>query len=1344
MLYPLKCIWQTRNLETGIVRLFTWTRASALLAMAPPLPSSLSPHICILSSPDLQDLLAAASLPQLPEILQSFSPLPQVTTRTTSLASVSHKAFSLRISDLNEIELACREDEEQRAVRMVDWIGSRIGARCAQWVEDMEKQEGKQPERLPWWEDLKRCLEGDHTPSKTETWNHPAAIILAVSTNTPNPLQAVSNLHSRTIDLPSWVDPTWLRYTLIVHPKGSALSDEEAGALYNAVKKQYGLHSYLLPLDMPNPPPAPVPVPTSKPRLPSAGSDYLDVTNQSSSRTGSQSTINTLRMNEKDIQQTAKFTREFLVMSLIPWMEKCVLDWNENFISTRRLPSRLFSSTRRLFGTPSPSPSPAPTHRSSSSRSSTLNVSSAPAPFPLVGGPPPQQRRLAEFATILGDFKLAVTVWETLSKEGRGGSDILPLLLSPSLSLSQHVSNALNGAITQPTALSQLRALLSAVRWEIGIDPMDFGSEMLAGERWLVWAAGSAEEPPAALLLAQAAFMSSKKLALRRAALWYLSAAKRLEKCGIKPLTMYFLRRAHDLYQSRPRKELSPSFWDADATLSPGSQNFDSIMSGIEHPLARLLYTTGDIKDAVKIFLGLLKGSASPTAIQASLNDTETDGVYLEDFRVAFEHLKSTLTDGEQMNELTLPFNLCNPRQTKLRFSDDDSAGQRSEWKKQEETWVRFAKSHEMSHHIATESRAYTNEPFWIDLALTNPLDVDVTLTNITVKAQEPDGSSSKSCLTIGVVDSVTVGAKETRTIPISVISTRPTTLTITHATYNFLSLLPSAEALAVRGKRLYNTPAQRQTPTYAADILMKVDVMEPGCRLLVNLAEDKNLTLCQGEVTALRLWMSNVGATPINEVWLIVGSESLWLGEAEQEEGVFTDEYSSGGTLHSTNSLRSQEPFAVPLGSLSTLAPEASLEVPLRFYVLDAGQKEIHISLLYREHKEALWKQARKAQACEVRPLFRVASSAIPSSNIEDMFLLDLTLQNISNYHIQITQISAVSPTWRSSSSVNAELGPVYPLQSSQFTFGVNPWDDASGCIETLKYISTKLADVIHGKEMQLSDPPQIDLCYSHIVQPSPSNTCNLQKLVHSGKRHVAASSILSTFNHIPNHLHPHIFPLFNPAALDFLICWKIPAENRSGALLVSGLNLGASHSPLRDILDAAGTLKSTRSMYAETRRERKEVLQSIRTSEWNSEMNPVHVVVNSTSQLAHDFTKGPCRARIDLTVRNYSTTSRAKVMLSLNSKAPERLPSDVHPIVYSGKLTYRATLEPIQCITFAVVAWIDRPGTYSLESWWTETEVLERIGDNTECVRYRYLEERSRYDDNSLITVCQKIDSA
>lgn len=43
----------------------------------PTLPSSLSPHVCILASPDVRQVLDGAGLPSLPEVLQCFSPLPQ-------------------------------------------------------------------------------------------------------------------------------------------------------------------------------------------------------------------------------------------------------------------------------------------------------------------------------------------------------------------------------------------------------------------------------------------------------------------------------------------------------------------------------------------------------------------------------------------------------------------------------------------------------------------------------------------------------------------------------------------------------------------------------------------------------------------------------------------------------------------------------------------------------------------------------------------------------------------------------------------------------------------------------------------------------------------------------------------------------------------------------------------------------------------------------------------------------------------------------------------------------------------------------------------------------------------
>lgn len=104
-----------------------------------------------------------------------------VTTRTTALTSIPLSSFALRFSDLEDIEVAIHEDEEQRAERTMDWIGSRVQIRCASWVELFEKQsslvpsEGPWKDRTPWWEEVKRCVESDHVPNRFEGWNHPVA-----------------------------------------------------------------------------------------------------------------------------------------------------------------------------------------------------------------------------------------------------------------------------------------------------------------------------------------------------------------------------------------------------------------------------------------------------------------------------------------------------------------------------------------------------------------------------------------------------------------------------------------------------------------------------------------------------------------------------------------------------------------------------------------------------------------------------------------------------------------------------------------------------------------------------------------------------------------------------------------------------------------------------------------------------------------------------------------------------------------------------------------------------------------------------------------------------------------
>ena len=109
---------------------------------------------------------------------------------------------------------------------------------------------------------------------------------------------------------------------------------------------------------------------------------------------------------------------------------------------------------------------------------------------------------------------------------------------------------------------------------------------------------------PAALLLAHAAQLSVIKGARRKAALWFLFAANRLEKCSIvrpsqllpgsffphfhqKSLTTYFLRRAQMMYESPIEKEFSPSFWESEDKSQKEWKGFEGIVPGVEHALGR-------------------------------------------------------------------------------------------------------------------------------------------------------------------------------------------------------------------------------------------------------------------------------------------------------------------------------------------------------------------------------------------------------------------------------------------------------------------------------------------------------------------------------------------------------------------------------------------------------------------------------------------------------------------------------------------------------------------------------------------------------------------------------------
>lgn len=1362
-----------------------------------PLPYSLSPHVCVLSSPDLESVLASASLPPLPQVLQSFSPLPNVTTRTTSLTSVTHSSFTIRFSDLVEIEAGCKEDGEVRASRTLDWIGARIAKRSARWVEDTERvQAGEKVGRTPWWDELRRCVEGDHVPSRIEGWNHPIAVILAVSTTAPNPLQAVTALHSRQLELPPWVDSTYLKYTLIVHPENSPLSDEEAGALFNAVKKQYGLHAHLLPLSLPSPPPPAIPVPAPLPRLPpppspesllspppppamfsapptptpgamgsslstqmmSFASSIDGPASAEEERTG-KSSGNSLRMHEKDIQMTARFVREFLLMSVVPFMEKCAIEWNETYSSTRRLPSRLFSSTRRLFGSSTPSsytPGHASTPSTSSvtSRTSISSVTSG-ANGSQAGGPPPMHRRLAEFATILGDIKLAISVWESLRKEGKGGSDILPLLLAPSPALALHASHALNTLhlpSPDPPAHAQFHALTYAVRWTIGINPQDFLSNTLEGERWLVSTAGSAEEPHAALLLGHAALLSTMKRAKRRAALWYLFAANRLEKCGVRPLTMYFLRKAHALYTAGPEKSLSPSLWDSEDRSPTDWVGFPDVKAGIEHALGRLLYTTGNIEGAIDYFLGLLRRpstcftSCQPPvmtngkAAESGVDPSATDRIYLEDFRVAFKHFLATGGDDTRIAGWKLPINFCNPKQTKIRLPNQGVNGLDSVWADRETKWETFWKSKGGRNRLEASGKAAVNETFWVDIEVHNPLDVEVNLSDVTVVAQERVSAELESPVDIleaEVIDDIVLAANETRSIPLAVKVNRPASLVISDVRYKFLSLLPVTDSLACRGRRLHETALQRQSKTYAPNAFVTVDVEDADQRLQGNFVEDGRLEMAHGECKRMKLWFSNAGTRPIGELWMISGDEDeLWV-ETPNDAGSSSKRPVTSEVISSNNSLLAAEPFRVPLESLtnsSSIPPGGNVELTVIFHAEKAANDELCLLFVFREGNDQPFHSARVSRQYEVNPCLRATATSRPSRSPDHLYLINVEIENVSSCgDLHLRQLTTLSPTWKCSPIATEQtLGCLPVNQTARFYFDADRWEEGSA-EQTLQFVHKKLGDILHSRSIDPSSPPSIQLfCrhlsdgHAHSVEDTPT-----RHFVHTSRRKFISRAVATEHPYIPPASHPYVFPLYNPAALDVVIFWEIPSQERSGYISVSGLLLGAGHAALRELIEEAQNAKVKRSMYAETQREREGILEAIRTSEWNAEMNPIVVRVQDGLRVEHDFAKGGRLAPITFVLRNYSLTHPARFTLRLGHEKRSSYPSNLLPAQYSGRLSHRGRLEPSQQIELQAKMWITRPGAYALIGWQAETQVEEIPLTGQEApeahsrrIRHRYIQ--------------------
>ncbi|KAK3901026.1 ER-golgi trafficking TRAPP I complex 85 kDa subunit-domain-containing protein [Staphylotrichum tortipilum] len=240
-----------------------------------------------------------------------------------------------------------------------------------------------------------------------ESFAHPVACVMAISSRNPAPIEALQRLYRETTSqgergLPPWVDGEYLRYYVLVH-------DEEKGditksmALFDQMKRNFGLHCHLLRLRSSQS------AETDDDSIPLPRSDWMTAAEELADIEESDFREDfedpTRYIFESDATAIRTFVREMVTQSLVPTMERNVSVWNDQVASRRRgISGRFMSLSKKwTFGGSSRSS----TGGSSSSNYDALGFYRADSPEAIM-------RRLADFAFMLRDWKLAMSTYDLL------------------------------------------------------------------------------------------------------------------------------------------------------------------------------------------------------------------------------------------------------------------------------------------------------------------------------------------------------------------------------------------------------------------------------------------------------------------------------------------------------------------------------------------------------------------------------------------------------------------------------------------------------------------------------------------------------------------------------------------------------------------------------------------------------------------------------------------------------------------------------------------------------------------------------------------------------------------
>ena len=219
---------------------------------------SFSPAVGVYASPDTDELVRQKGFKNgFCELIRPFGErvTGKLVIRDSVGSSRSWEDFGVRFIELGPRNQPSLDDDRETVaplVQMEQVLERHVHSAdepLDSWSRAGEPDSNNLPAPSPFYKLFLRRLLSSTPATPHETFSHPVACIIVISSHTPSPLESLRQLYAHTSQgdrkSPLWVYAEYLRYYVLVHDEDRD-DIAQSSALFDQMKRHFGLHCHLL------------------------------------------------------------------------------------------------------------------------------------------------------------------------------------------------------------------------------------------------------------------------------------------------------------------------------------------------------------------------------------------------------------------------------------------------------------------------------------------------------------------------------------------------------------------------------------------------------------------------------------------------------------------------------------------------------------------------------------------------------------------------------------------------------------------------------------------------------------------------------------------------------------------------------------------------------------------------------------------------------------------------------------------------------------------------------------------------------------------------------------------